>query len=73
MNAENYNQQNTATDLQKTIMQVPANQTDTSSTNFQTTLANGGGAILAIFALTFFTKTLIESIAKLLKVWNKKK
>jgi hypothetical protein len=73
MNTEIYNPQNPATDLQKTIMQVPANQTDTSSNNFQTTLVNGGGAILAIFALTFFSKTLIESIAKLLKVWNKKK
>jgi hypothetical protein len=72
MNTENYNQQNTTTDLQKTIMQVPANQTD-SSTNFQTTLVNGGAAILAILALTFFSKTLIESIAKLLKVCNQKK
>jgi hypothetical protein len=72
MNTENYNQQNTTTDLQKTIMQVPTNQTD-SSTNFQTTLVNGGAAILAILALTFFSKTLIESIAKLLKVCNQKK
>ena len=72
MNTENYNQQNTATNLQKTVMQVPANQTDSSSTNFQTTLVNGGGAILAIIALTSFSKTLIESIAKLLKVSKKK-
>lgn len=72
MNTEIYNQQNTATNLQKTVMQVPANQTDSSSTNFQTTLVNGGGAILAIIALSFFSKTLIESIAKLLKASKKK-
>jgi hypothetical protein len=53
-------------------MQVPANQTDSSSNNFQTTLVNGGGAILAIIALSFFSKTLIESIAKLLKASKKK-
>lgn len=72
MSTVNYNPQDTATNLQKTVMQVPANQTDSSSTNFQTTLVNGGGAILAIIALSFFSKTLIESIAKLLKASKKK-
>jgi hypothetical protein len=53
-------------------MQVPANQTESSSTDYQTTLLNGGGAILAIIALSFFSKTLSESIAKLIKVSKKK-
>ncbi len=72
MSKGNYNPQYSANNLQKTVMQVPANQTDSSSTNFQTTLVNGGGAILAIIALSFFSKTLIESIAKLKKVSKKK-
>jgi hypothetical protein len=72
MSTGNYNPQYSANNLQKTVMQVPANQTDSSSTNFQTTLVNGGGAILAIIALTFFSKTLIESIAKLIKFSKKK-
>ncbi|MEQ9622494.1 hypothetical protein [Coleofasciculus chthonoplastes] len=45
---------------------MTANQPDVLPANFQTLLVNGGVTILAIVALTYFTKTLIESIAKLL-------
>ncbi|NEO98652.1 MAG: hypothetical protein F6K58_08220 [Symploca sp. SIO2E9] len=36
-------------------------------------LVNGGVAIVVILAMTYFSKTLIKSIADLLAVWNQKK
>ncbi|MEQ8468269.1 hypothetical protein [Coleofasciculus sp. E1-EBD-02] len=45
---------------------MTANQPDVLPANSRTLLVNGGVTILAIVALTYFTKTLIESIAKLL-------
>jgi len=47
---------------------MTANQPDVLPANSQTLLVNGGVTILAIVALTYFTKTLIESIAKLLEL-----
>ncbi|MBE9129740.1 MULTISPECIES: hypothetical protein [unclassified Coleofasciculus] len=54
------------------IILVPANPMEPSPTNSQTLLVNGGVTILAIFALTYFSKTLIDSISKLVEVWQKK-
>jgi hypothetical protein len=35
-------------------------------------LINGGVAILVIFAMAYFSKTLLQSVANLLKVWHEK-
>jgi hypothetical protein len=50
---------------------ISANPTDTAQTDSQTLLINGGVTILAILDLSYFTKTLIDAITKLLKIWNK--
>lgn len=51
---------NTSTSL------IASTKPDVLPANSQTLLVNGGVTILAIVALTYFAKTLIESIAKLL-------
>ncbi len=68
-NTENQNLNLTATGSEK-VMIVPANPTESSANTYQTLLVNGGVTILAIFALTYFTKTLIDAITKLLKTWK---
>ncbi|MBD0344662.1 MAG: hypothetical protein ICV63_07475 [Coleofasciculus sp. Co-bin14] len=69
-NTENQNLNLTATGSEKVIL-VPVNPTESSGNTYQTLLVNGGVTILAIIALSYFTKTLIQSIANLLKIWKK--
>ncbi len=69
-NTENQNPNLPATGTEK-VMLVPANPTESFANTYQTLLVNGGVTILAIFALTYFTKTQIEAITKLLKAWKK--
>ena len=60
-------------ELQQTeVMVSGANQNVSPVSNSETLLINGGVTILAIFALSYFTKTLVDSIAKLLNVRIKK-
>ncbi|MGB7443266.1 MAG: hypothetical protein WA919_19540 [Coleofasciculaceae cyanobacterium] len=61
----------TTTNSEETITLVSSNSTDSPSSSYQTLLVNGGVTILAILALAYFSKTLIESIAKLLELWEK--
>jgi hypothetical protein len=68
-NTENQNLNLTATGSEK-VMIVPANPTESSANTYQTLLVNGGVTILAILALSYFTKTLIDAITKLLKTWK---
>ena len=69
-NTENQDLNLTATGSAK-VMIVPANPTESSANTYQTLLVNGGVTILAILALSYFTKTLIDAITKLLKTWKK--
>jgi hypothetical protein len=69
-NTENQNLNLAATSSEK-VMLVPVNPTESSVNTYQTLLVNGGVTILAIIALSYFTKTLIQSIANLLKIWKK--
>jgi hypothetical protein len=69
-NTENQNLNLPATGSEKVIL-VPVNPADSSANTYQTLLVNGGVTILAILALTYFTKTLIDAITKLLKAWKK--
>ena len=68
-NTENQNLNLTATGSEK-VMLVPVNPTESSTHTYQTLLVNGGVTILAILALSYFTQTLIDAIAKLLKQWK---
>ena len=68
-NTENQNLNLTATGSEK-VMIVPVNSTESSANTYQTLLVNGGVTILAILALSYFTKTLIDAITKLLKTWK---
>ncbi len=53
--------------VQQTEVMVPGvNQNASPVSNSETLLINGGVTILAIIALSYFTKTLLDSIAKLL-------
>ncbi len=67
---ENQNLNLAATASEK-VMLVPVNPTESSVNTYQTLLVNGGVTILAIFALTYFTRTQIDAITKLLKAWKK--
>jgi hypothetical protein len=69
--ANNHNLHLTTTQLEEKAVLISANPTDTAQTDSQTLLINGGVTILAILALSYFTKTLIDAITKLLKIWNK--
>ncbi|NEO31711.1 MAG: hypothetical protein F6K36_15000 [Symploca sp. SIO3C6] len=60
------------------IVLVSTNPTKSLPDDFQgslnsNNLVDGGVVILAILAMTYFSKTLIKSIADLLKVSNQKK
>ncbi len=68
-NTENQNLNLAATGSEK-VMLVPGNPTESSAHTYQTLLVNGGVTILAILALSYFTQTLIDAIAKLLKQWK---
>jgi hypothetical protein len=68
-NTENQNLNLPATGSEKVIL-VPVNPTESSANTYQTLLVNGGVTILAILALSYFTKTLIDAITKLLKTWK---
>ncbi|MBW4544734.1 MAG: hypothetical protein KME25_09885 [Symplocastrum torsivum CPER-KK1] len=69
-NTENQNLNLAATASEK-VMLVPVNSTESSANIYQTLLVNGGVTILAIFALTYFTRSQIDAITKLLKAWKK--
>jgi hypothetical protein len=69
-NTENQNLNLPSTGSEK-VMLVPVNPNESSTNTYQTLLVNGGVTILAILALTYFTKTLIDAISKLLKTSNK--
>lgn len=69
--ANNHNIHLATTQLEEKAVLISANPTDTAQTESQTLLINGGVTILAILALSYFTKTLIDAITKLLKIWNK--
>ena len=69
-NTENQNLNPAATGSEKVIV-VPVNSAESSANTYQTLLVNGGVTILAILALSYFTKTLIYAITKLLETWNK--
>lgn len=71
MDTANQNLRLSTTQLEEKGALISTNPTDSPQSEYQTLLVNGGVTILAIIALTFFSKTLIESIAKLLKVWKK--
>ncbi|HEY9667658.1 MAG TPA: hypothetical protein V6C91_12690 [Coleofasciculaceae cyanobacterium] len=60
------------TQLEEKGVLISTTPIDSPQSEYQTLLVNGGVTILAIIALTYFTRTLIEAIAKLLKVWNQK-
>ena len=68
-NTENQNLNLTATGSEK-VMLIPVNSTESSANTYQTLLVNGGVTILAILALSYFTKTLIDAITKLIKTWK---
>jgi hypothetical protein len=69
--ANNHNLHLATTQLEEKAVLISTNPTDTPQTESQTLLINGGVTILAIIALSYFTKTLIQSIANLLKIWKK--
>lgn len=69
--ANNHNVHLATTQLEEKAVLISTNPTDTPQTESQTLLINGGVTILAIIALSYFTKTLIQSIANLLKIWKK--
>ena len=69
--ANTHNLHLTTSQLEEKAVLVSTNTTDTAQTESQTLLINGGVTILAILALSYFTKTLIDAITKLLKIWNK--
>ncbi len=68
--ANNHNLHLATTQLEEKAVLISTNPTDTPQTESQTLLINGGVTILAIIALSYFTKTLINSIANLLKIWK---
>jgi anaerobic C4-dicarboxylate transporter len=59
---------------QEQIIQIPANGTNPMPPEIinPNVLINGGVAILAIFAMAYFSKTLLQSVANLLKVLHEK-
>jgi hypothetical protein len=69
--ANNHNLHLATIQLEEKAVLISTNPTDTPQTESQTLLINGGVTILAIIALSYFTKTLIQSIANLLKIWKK--
>lgn len=71
MDTANQNLRLSTTQLEEKGALISTNPTDSPQSEYQTLLVNGGITILAIIALTYFTKTLIQSIANLLKVWKK--
>ena len=71
MNSTDNSTLNLAATGSEKVMLAPVNSTESSANTYQTLLVNGGVTILAIIALSYFTKTLIESIANLLKTWKK--
>lgn len=69
--ATNQNIHLLSTQVEEKTALISTNPTNTLQTESQTLLVNGGVTILAILALSYFTKTLIDAIAKLLKAWKK--
>ena len=68
---ENQNSSLAATNSEAKGALISTNPIDSPQTDYQILLVNGGVTILAIFALTYFTRTLIDAITKLLKIWNR--
>lgn len=66
----NHNLHLVTTQLEEAAVLISPNPTDTPKTESQTLLINGGVTILAIFALSYFTKNLIYAITKLLETWK---
>jgi hypothetical protein len=60
-----------STQVEEKTALISTNPTNTPQTESQTLLVNGGVTILAILALSYFTRTLIDAIARLLKTWQK--
>ena len=69
--ATNQNLHLLSTHLEEKAVLISTNPANTPQTESQTLLVNGGVTILAILALSYFTKTLIDAIAKLLEKCKK--